>query len=87
MKWRKVDDLYWERECGRYTVQRSLAFDRLASGHWVYLAWFRPAQAVDEQYDALAVCLSPQRRDSFEEAVADCAPHIRAQQPQRPLAA
>lgn len=72
MKWTKsADELYWWRECGRYFVCRSLSFDLNPGGHWVYLAWFKPAR------DAAAQLLSPERRDSLEDAVKDCAPHLK----------
>lgn len=73
MKWRQVDDWHWERECGRYTVCRSLSFAKSKDGHWVYLAWQRAAKKGD-----VATCLSPQARDSLTAAIADCSAHLRA---------
>lgn len=72
MKWCQIDDWHWERECTRYTVCRSLSFAKSKDGHWVYLAWHRPAK------DEVAVLLSPQARDSLNAAISDCSAHIRA---------
>lgn len=81
MKWVQRDNWHWERECGRYTVSRSLSFAKFQHGHWVYLAWVRSARNSEP-----ATCLSPQARDSLEAAIADCAPHVRKNTP-RPKAA
>lgn len=74
MKWRRADDWHWARECGRYTVTQSLAFDRNPQGHWVYLAWHKPETGEPGE------CISPERRHSLEDAVADCSHHIRQHQ-------
>jgi hypothetical protein len=79
MKWIKSpDESHWHRECGRYYVCRSLAFDRNPEGHWVHLAWFKQAA------DVLGELISPERRDTFKEAAADCAVHVRAHKPKLP---
>lgn len=71
MKWtQSADELYWFRECGRYYVSRSLAFDTNPDGHWVHLAWFKPAR------DAVAELISPKRRATLETAVKDCTAHM-----------
>lgn len=76
MKWiQSNDQYYWRRECGRYFVSRSLVYDRNPKGHWVHLASFKAAPDVD------AVLISPERRDTFKQAAADCAAHIRAHRP------
>lgn len=68
MKWIRKDDWHWERECTRYTVSRSPSFAERADGHWVYLAWFRSPDG--------AQSISPEGRNSFEQAVSDCKAHM-----------
>ena len=71
MKWTKgASEYYWFR--GRYYIERSLAFDRNPAGHWIYFGWFKPSKDVD------AICLTPERRDEFEQAEADCVTHYRS---------
>jgi hypothetical protein len=71
MKWQKgKSEYYWFR--GRYYIHRSLAFDRNPLGHWIYLASFKPSKDVE------AEVISSERRDTFEQAEADCEAHYRA---------
>jgi hypothetical protein len=71
MKWtQSADELYWHRECGRYYVCRSLAFDENPDGKWIYLAFFK--RAAGEPGEAI----SPKRRSTFETAVKDCTAHM-----------
>lgn len=74
MKWKiGKDETYYFRECGRYYICRSLAFDINPNGHWVYVAWFKPfATALAE------VIPAEQRLDTFEQAVAVCGAHLKA---------
>lgn len=79
MKWTQRDDWHWERECGRYTVSRSLTFadPRARHGKWVYLAWAKSSRSGEP-----AECLSPKARDSLQAAIEDCAPHLRQRKAQ-----
>lgn len=71
MNWQKgASEYYWFR--GRYYVCRSLAFDRNPLGHWIFFASFKASADVE------ATPISPERRDSFEQAAADCEAHYRA---------
>jgi hypothetical protein len=77
MRWTKsADELSWIRACGRYTVSRSLSFDRNPAGEWVYLAHFRRYDMDCGEWTSDVV--SPERRYSFEDAVKDAGAHIRS---------
>lgn len=72
MKWLKQSEWRWVRECGKYAVSRNLSFDADPKNPtWMYFAWVMPSEQ----------CLSGAGRDSFDEAVADAAAHLRAQHP------
>lgn len=65
--WTEVDAYHWRHLTGRYFVERSLVRDG-----WVFLAWHKPQGGNAE-------CISPERRQSFHAAAADCAAHHKQQ--------
>lgn len=79
MRWDQINEHFWRRECGRYFICSSPVVisepnrpSSIDSARNAFVAWFK-AHA-----KAAAEIITLQHRESFEEAKADAAVHLRA---------